>query len=188
MSLPKRVVLVGPMGAGKSTIGRLLARELGYQFLDSDRLIEERCGANIPWIFDVEGEDGFRQRETAMLAELAEKEGIVLATGGGAVMKPENHACLRKGAKIIYLRTSIEQQVERTRKDRNRPLLQNDNPEVVLRNLFAIRDPLYRQLADIVIHTDRKSPRLVVRQLINRLNPKTPRHRRTVRKEGRNHA
>lgn len=188
MSLPKRVVLVGPMGAGKSTIGRLLARELGYQFLDSDRLIEERCGANIPWIFDVEGEDGFRQRETAMLAELAEKEGIVLATGGGAVMKPENHACLRKGAKIIYLRTSIEQQVERTRKDRNRPLLQNDNPEAVLRNLFAIRDPLYRQLADIVIHTDRKSPRLVVRQLINRLNPKTPRHRRTVRKEGRNHA
>ncbi|SDX35736.1 shikimate kinase AroK [Marinobacter mobilis] len=188
MSLPKRVVLVGPMGAGKSTIGRLLARELGYQFLDSDRLIEERCGANIPWIFDVEGEDGFRQRETAMLAELAEREGIVLATGGGAVMKPENHACLRKEAKIIYLRTSIEQQVERTRKDRNRPLLQNDNPEAVLRNLFAIRDPLYRQLADIVIHTDRKSPRLVVRQLINRLNPKTPRHRRTVRKEGRNHA
>ncbi|SFM61249.1 shikimate kinase AroK [Marinobacter zhejiangensis] len=188
MSLPKRVVLVGPMGAGKSTIGRLLARELGYQFLDSDRLIEERCGANIPWIFDVEGEDGFRQRETAMLAELAETQGTVVATGGGAVMKSENHAYLRKDAKIVYLRTSIEQQVERTRKDRNRPLLQNDDPEAVLRNLFAVRDPIYRQLADIVMHTDRKSPRLVVRQVMNRLNPKTPRHKRKVRKEGRDHA
>lgn len=188
MSLPKRVVLVGPMGAGKSTIGRLLARELGYQFLDSDRMIEERCGANIPWIFDVEGEDGFRQRESAMLAELAEGDRLVVATGGGAVMKSENHPYLRKNAMVVYLKTSIEQQVERTSKDRNRPLLQNDDPEGVLRQLFAIRDPVYRQLADIVMHTDRKSPRLVVRQLINRLNPKTPRHKRQVRKEGRNHA
>ena len=89
MSLPKRVVLVGPMGAGKSTIGRMLAKELGYRFLDSDRIIEERCGANIPWIFDVEGEDGFRHRETAMLAELSEYPQTVLATGGGAVMKEE---------------------------------------------------------------------------------------------------
>ncbi|MFB2764950.1 MULTISPECIES: shikimate kinase AroK [Marinobacter] len=187
MSLPERVVLVGPMGAGKSTIGRMLAKELGYRFLDSDRIIEERCGANIPWIFDVEGEDGFRQRETAMLDELSQVQGTVLATGGGAVMRPENHALLRKNAVVIYLKTSIEQQVERTRKDRNRPLLQNDDPEGVLRRLFAVRDPLYTKLADIVMFTDRKSPRLVVRQLVNRINPKTPRHKRQRRKEGRQH-
>ncbi|MDX1757563.1 MAG: shikimate kinase AroK [Marinobacter sp.] len=188
MSLPKRVVLVGPMGAGKSTIGRLLAKELGYQFIDSDRLIEERCGANIPWIFDVEGEDGFRQRESAMLAEMSEVQQTVLATGGGAVMKLENHDYLRRDATVVYLRTSVEQQVERTRKDRNRPLLQNDDPEAVLRNLFRVRDPLYRDLADIVMQTDRKSPRLVVRQLLNRLKPRSPRHKRRVKKEGRNHA
>ncbi|BEH13448.1 shikimate kinase [Marinobacter shengliensis] len=165
----------------------MLAKELGYRFLDSDRIIEERCGANIPWIFDVEGEDGFRQRETAMLDELSETQGTVLATGGGAVMRPENHALLRKNAVVIYLKTSIEQQVERTRKDRNRPLLQNDDPEGVLRRLFAVRDPLYTKLADIVMFTDRKSPRLVVRQLVNRINPKTPRHKRQRRKEGRQH-
>lgn len=187
MSLPKRVVLVGPMGAGKSTIGRMLAKELGYRFLDSDRIIEERCGANIPWIFDVEGEDGFRQRETAMLDELSSEHKTVLATGGGAIMRPENHRLLKQDALVVYLKTSIEQQVERTRKDRNRPLLQNDDPEAVLRKLFSIRDPLYSELADITMHTDRKSPRLVVRQLVNRMNPRTPRHKRQVRKEGRNH-
>lgn len=187
MSLPKRVVLVGPMGAGKSTIGRMLAKELGYQFLDSDRIIEERCGANIPWIFDVEGEDGFRTRETSMLEELSQQSGTVLATGGGAIMRAENRSLLKHDAVVVYLRTSIEQQVERTRKDRNRPLLQNDDPEVVLRKLFAVRDPLYTELADITMYTDRKSPRLVVRQLVNRLNPRTPRHKRQIRKEGRNH-
>jgi shikimate kinase len=102
-------------------------------------------------------------------------------------MRDENHAVLKKDAVVVYLRTSIEQQVERTRKDRNRPLLQNDDPEGVLRHLFAIRDPLYAELADIIMHTDRKSPRLVVRQLVNRINPKTPRQQRQVRKEGRNH-
>lgn len=188
MSLPKRVVLVGPMGAGKSTIGRMLAKELGYRFMDSDRIIEERCGANIPWIFDVEGEAGFRQRETAMLCELANQSNIVLATGGGAVMREENHPHLKRDALVIYLKTSIEQQVERTRKDRNRPLLQNDNPEAVLRRLFALRDPLYTQLADIVMFTDRKSPRLVVRQLVNQMNPKSPRQVRKVGKEGKKHA
>jgi shikimate kinase len=176
------------MGAGKSTIGRMLARELGYRFLDSDRIIEERCGANIPWIFDVEGEEGFRQRETAMLAELSAVHGTVLATGGGAVMRPENHELLKRDAAVVYLKTSIDQQVERTRRDRNRPLLQNDDPEAVLRHLFTVRDPLYTGLADIIMYTDRKSPRLVVRQLVNRVNPRTPRHKRQVRKEGRNHA
>ncbi|WP_152208371.1 shikimate kinase AroK [Marinobacter changyiensis] len=187
MTLPKRVVLVGPMGAGKSTIGRLLARELGYRFVDTDRLIEERCGANIPWIFDVEGEAGFRQRESAMLSELTERDGIVLATGGGAVTQAVNHVRLKQDALVIYLKTSVEQQVERTRRDRNRPLLQNDDPEAVLRRLFSERDPLYTKLADIIMFTDKKSPRLVVRQLINRMQPKTPRQKRQVRKEGPKH-
>src|SRR5690554_5657567 len=188
MSLPERVVLVGPMGAGKSTIGRMLATELGYRFLDSDRLIEERCGANIPWIFDVEGEDGFRQREPAMLAELTGEQGTGLASGGGAVLRPADYPVLTSYSVVVYLKTSIEQQVERTRKDRNRPLLQNDDPEAVLRRLFDIRDPLYTKLADIVMYTDRKSPRLVVRQLANRINPRTPRHKRQRRKEGRDYA
>jgi len=188
MSLPKRVVLVGPMGAGKSTIGRMLAKELGYRFMDSDRIIEERCGANIPWIFDVEGEDGFRQRETAMLSELASDPQTVLATGGGAVIREENHSHLKRDAVVVYLKASLEQQVERTRKDKNRPLLQNDNPEAVLRRLFALRDPLYTELADIVMFTDRKSPRLVVRQLFNQMNPKSSKQARKVGKEGRKHA
>ena len=188
MSLPKRVVLVGPMGAGKSTIGRMLAKELGYRFMDTDRIIEERCGANIPWIFDVEGEDGFRQRESAMLSELASDPQTVLATGGGAVIREENHSHLKRDAVVVYLKASLEQQVERTRKDKNRPLLQNDNPEAVLRRLFALRDPLYTELADIVMFTDRKSPRLVVRQLFNQMNPKSSKQARKVGKEGRKHA
>ncbi|WP_339803749.1 shikimate kinase AroK [uncultured Marinobacter sp.] len=187
MQLPKRIVLVGPMGAGKSTIGRLLSRELGFQFQDSDRVIEERCGADIPWIFDVEGEAGFRQRESAILRELADDTRVVLATGGGAVMRDDNHEFLKKDAVVVYLKASLEQQIERTSKDRNRPLLQNEDPEAVLRHLFAIRDPIYTGLADIIMHTDRKSPRLVVRQIINRLNPRTPRQRRKVKKEDRNH-
>ncbi|BES69948.1 shikimate kinase AroK [Marinobacter nanhaiticus D15-8W] len=188
MSLPERIVLVGPMGAGKSTIGRLLARELGYHFIDSDRLIEERCGADIPWIFDVEGEDGFRTRESNILEELSHEKGAVIATGGGAVMRQANHECLRRNALIVYLKTSVEQQYDRTRRDRNRPLLQHDDPKSILDDLFAHRDPLYSQLADIVMMTDRKSPRLVVRQLMNRLKPRTHRKRRHLRKEGQNHA
>ncbi|SFR85919.1 shikimate kinase [Marinobacter daqiaonensis] len=188
MPLPKRIVLVGPMGAGKSTIGRHLARELGYRFLDTDRMIEERCGADIPWIFDVEGEEGFRQRESAMIRELADTGASVLATGGGAVMKQENLPWLKHDAIVVYLKASLEQQIERTRKDRNRPLLQNEDPEGVLRRLFELRDPIYTELADVVMQTDRKSPRLVVRQIINRLNPRTPRQRRKVNKEDRNHA
>jgi shikimate kinase len=176
------------MGAGKSTIGRMLAKELGYRFMDTDRIIEERCGANIPWIFDVEGEDGFRQRESAMLSELASDPQTVLATGGGAVMREENHSHLKRDAVVVYLKASLEQQVERTRKDKNRPLLQNDNPEAVLRRLFALRDPLYTELADIVMFTDRKSPRLVVRQLFNQMNPKSSKQARKVGKEGRKHA
>ncbi|UAW98719.1 shikimate kinase AroK [Halopseudomonas nanhaiensis] len=165
----RNVFLIGPMGAGKSTIGRLLARELKYPFKDSDREIEARTGADIPWIFDVEGEEGFRQREEAMIAELTAENGIVLATGGGVVMRPANRKALAEGGLVVYLRTSVEQQLQRTAKDRQRPLLQNADPEKVLRELMAKRDPLYREIADLIIDTDQRGPKVVVNAIISRL-------------------
>ncbi len=170
MQYNHNIVLVGPMGAGKSTIGRLLATELGLPFFDSDREIEARSGANIPWIFDVEGEDGFRRRETQTIIELLQEEGpIVLATGGGAIMRPENRVAISQSSTVIYLHTTIEQQLQRTSKDKNRPLLQNDNPKAVLENLFEIRDPLYREAADLIVKTDRQSPKSVVRLITKKL-------------------
>ena len=165
----RNLILVGPMGAGKSTIGRLLAKELRMPFKDSDKEIEHRTGADIPWIFDVEGESGFREREQAMIAELCELDGVVLATGGGAVLRPANRASLKAGGQVIYLFTSIEQQLGRTSRDRNRPLLQTADPEKVLVDLMAIRDPLYREIADLVIETDERPPRMVVQEILDRL-------------------
>src|SRR5574344_1406504 len=162
-------VLVGPMGAGKSTIGRLLAKELHLPFKDSDKEIEVRTGADIPWIFDVEGEAGFREREQAVLADLCREDGLVLATGGGAVLRAENRAALHAGGRVIYLHTSVEQQLERTARDRNRPLLRTANPGQVLRELLATRDPLYREIADVVIETDQRPPRMVVQEILSRL-------------------
>ena len=163
------------MGAGKSTIGRLLAKELHLPFKDSDKEIEVRTGANIPWIFDKEGEPGFRDRETAMIVELCHENGIVLATGGGAVMRPENRQALRNGGRVVYLHASIEQQVARTSRDRNRPLLRNANPEKILRDLLAVRDPLYREIADLVVETDERPPRMVVLDILERLAQLAPR-------------
>ena len=157
------------MGAGKSTIGRLLAKELRMPFKDSDKEIEQRTGADIPWIFDVEGESGFREREQAMIAELCELDGVVLATGGGAVLRPANRACLKSGGHVIYLFTSIEQQLGRTSRDRNRPLLQTADPERVLVDLMAVRDPLYREIADLIIETDERPPRMVVQEILDHL-------------------
>jgi shikimate kinase len=165
----RNVFLIGPMGAGKSTIGRLLAKELKYPFKDSDREIEVRTGADIPWIFDVEGEEGFRQREEAMIAELVHKDGIVLATGGGVVMRPANRAALKSGGLVVYLCTSVEQQLQRTAKDRQRPLLQTADPEAVLRDLMAKRDPLYREIADLIIETDQRGPKVVVNAILAKL-------------------
>ena len=168
------LILVGPMGAGKSTIGRLLAKEVRYLFKDSDKEIEQRTGADIPWIFDVEGEQGFREREQAMIAELCAEDGLVLATGGGVVMRPENRQAIRQGGRVIYLHTSVEQQLERTSRDRNRPLLRTANPERVLTELMAIRDPLYREVADIIIETDERPPRLVVQEILAQLQSLPP--------------
>ncbi|MBB3102908.1 shikimate kinase AroK [Azomonas macrocytogenes] len=165
----RNTILVGPMGAGKSTIGRLLAKELRLPFKDSDKEIEQRTGTNIPWIFDVEGEQGFRDREHAVLADLCLAGGLVLATGGGAVLREDNRQALRAGGYIVYLCTSVDQQLERTARDRNRPLLQTADPRRVLTELLAIRDPLYRSIADMVIETDERPPRMVVVEILERL-------------------
>ncbi|MDG1579873.1 shikimate kinase AroK [Pseudomonas sp. GOM6] len=171
----QNVILVGPMGAGKSTIGRLLAKELRLQFKDSDKEIEQRTGADIPWIFDVEGEQGFRDREQLMVAELCELQGVVIATGGGVVLRAENRKALREGGRVVYLHASVEQQLERTSRDRNRPLLRTAEPGKVLRALMDIRDPLYREIADVIIETDERPPRLVVQEIIERFEALPPR-------------
>ncbi len=163
------LILIGPMGAGKSTIGRLLAAELSRDFFDSDHEIQARCGADIPWIFDVEGEVGFRDRETQMIDELTQLEGAVIATGGGAVLREENRCMLRERGTVIYLFTTVEQQLRRTAKDRNRPLLQRPDKEAVLREMFSVRDPLYRATADVTVRTDRRGPRAVVNDIVRRV-------------------
>lgn len=163
------LILIGPMGAGKSTIGRLLATELSRDFFDSDHAIQARCGADIPWIFDVEGEAGFRLREVQMIAELTALDGVVIATGGGAVLREENRRRLRERGTVIYLFTTVEQQLQRVAKDRNRPLLQRPDRETVLREMFDLRDPLYRATADIVVRTDRRGPRAVVNEIVRQV-------------------
>lgn len=165
MTQARRVFLVGPMGAGKTTIGRLLAQQLELDFLDTDQEIERRTGADIPWIFDVEGEAGFRDREQRVIDELTLRDGVVLATGGGAVLRPENRSALAGRGEVIYLHASLAQQLKRTERDRNRPLLQVDDPESRLRELMAERDPLYREIADHVIETDGLSARTVAKKL-----------------------
>ncbi|WP_228050589.1 shikimate kinase AroK [Pontibacterium sinense] len=160
------IFLVGPMGAGKSTIGRLLSQELKLTYIDSDREIEDRAGADIPWIFDVEGEDGFRDREEAVIRELCERNDIVLATGGGAIQREANRTSLQASGYVVYLCTSVEQQLERTARDKNRPLLQTEDPEQVLRDLLERRDPLYRDACDLLVRTDKRHPRSVVTEII----------------------
>jgi shikimate kinase len=169
--MPKlnRVFLVGPMGAGKTTIGRLLAQQLRLEFIDSDKEIEDRTGADIPWIFDMEGEEGFRDREEQVIGELTCRDNIVLATGGGAVIRPENRNALGARGFVIYLHASIDQQVARTLRDRNRPLLQGDDPRAVLENLMEARDALYREIADFVVETGGSSPRSMAQSICREL-------------------
>ena len=163
------IYLVGPMGAGKSTIGRLLADTLRLEFHDVDREIEERSGVDIPWIFDMEGEQGFRDREALMLQSLSEVGGAVVSTGGGAVLRDENRRLMAEKGRVVYLCTSVEEQIRRTAKDRKRPLLQQGNPEETLRRLMAEREPLYLELADYRIATDHRSPKSVVQELVSQL-------------------
>lgn len=169
MKKPGSFFLVGPMGAGKSTIGRQLARLLNLRFYDSDREIEKRTGADIPLIFELEGEDGFRKREQDVIEALTARPGIVLATGGGAVLSPANRRNLSANGYVIYLRTSVEQQLQRTAHDRNRPLLQTENPEQKLRDLLETRDPWYREVADWTVETDGRKAREVVQIIMQHI-------------------
>ena len=158
------------MGAGKTTVGRQLAAELGKAFHDTDHEIERRTGVKISLIFEIEGEAGFRKREEAVIAELTALSGIVLATGGGAVLSPTNRENLKKNGVVIYLRGTPEHLYERTRHDHNRPLLQTDNPLEKLRELYRQRDPLYREVADIVVDTGRQGVGGMTRVLCGKLD------------------
>ena len=170
MSKRDNLYLVGLMGAGKTTVGRLLARYFGGTFYDSDHEIEARTGVKIPVIFEIEGEAGFRKREEAAIAGLTALSGIVLGTGGGAVLSAANRDKLKKNGVVIYLRGTPEHLYERTRHDRNRPLLQTENPLAKLRELFKQRDPLYREVADIVVDTGRQSVAGMTRVLYGKLD------------------
>jgi shikimate kinase len=170
MQAAANVFLIGPMGVGKSTIGRLLGAELNKPFYDSDREIEALTGADIPWIFDVEGEQGFRVREARMIDSLSQRDGIVLATGGGAILSPDTRKHLHSRGTVVYLKATIAQQMERTGKDKNRPLLQTSDPLAKIRELMKVREPLYQETAHITVDTSRRSPRFVVAEIIKLLN------------------
>ena len=169
MQSKENLILVGMMGAGKTTVGRLLSRKLKRPFHDSDEEIERRCGVKIPVIFELEGEAGFRQRERQAIAELCALERIVLATGGGAVMSVDNRRCLAEHGTVIYLHARPASLWLRVRHDRNRPLLATPDPERKLEELYALRDPLYREIADVVIDTGRQSVQALARDLLARL-------------------
>lgn len=163
------IFLVGPMGAGKSTIGRQLAEALSFHFEDSDHEIQRRTGVDIPTIFEYEGEEGFRKREEQVIADLTEQDGIVLATGGGAVLREANRQRLTARGVVIYLHCSPEQQFARTNRDRNRPLIQTADPLQSLRDIMEIREPLYRQVADLVVSTEKRGTAAVVKEIRRRL-------------------
>lgn len=158
------------MGAGKTSVGRQLARQLKRDFVDSDKEIEVRTGVAIPVIFDIEGEEGFRKRETAMLRELCAKHNIVLATGGGAVLKAENRDLMHSDGSVIYLRASIDQLYDRTKRDRNRPLLQTEDPRARIEQLMSEREPLYREVSDLEVDTDGCSVHQVVHRIVEWLD------------------
>ncbi len=165
----QNVILIGPMGSGKTTVGKQLAKRLRMDFVDSDHMIEERCGVSISTIFDIEGEEGFRKRETKMLKELCERTGTVLATGGGAIVSQENRRLLRKGY-VVYLRTSIETQLARTQKNQNRPLLENVDAETKLKQLMEERGTLYEQEADLIVTSGDRVVSKVVDEIYEAMN------------------
>jgi shikimate kinase len=159
------IFLIGLMGAGKSTVGKLLAKKLGRRFLDADHVIEDRCGVKIPVIFEMEGEDGFRKREAQAIKDITAEHELILATGGGAVLLPENRQFLSERGTVIYLHANPIELWHRTKGGEGRPLLKNGDAKKILENLYAIRDPLYREIADYVIETGKPS----VNQLVNTL-------------------
>lgn len=165
----RSIFLVGPMGSGKTAVGRQLARRLGYRFVDSDAEIEQRTGVDIPFIFEKEGEAGFRLREREVIDALSGEAGIVLATGGGAVLAGESRQRLAARGLVVYLETSVEQQLARTRRSRNRPLLFTDDPRGRLQSLMAEREPLYRSIASVVVRTDGRKVGSVVDEIEERL-------------------
>ena len=169
--IKQHIFLVGPMGAGKTTVGKQLANLLGRPFIDVDTEIESRCGADIQWVFDMEGEEGFRIRETKVLKDIvSSNKTAVIATGGGAVLMPVNRELLRSHGQVVYLSVSKKQLYERTRKDKARPLLQVDDRERVIDELIEVRDPLYREVADTVFAADGGSAVKVAKSLLEMLD------------------
>jgi len=169
MAAEKSIFLVGPMGAGKSAVGRKLAGLLNFEFADSDEEIEARTGVDIPFIFDKEGEEGFRVREIKVIDDLTQLQNMVLATGGGSAIDPESRSRMAARGIVVYLHASVDQQLERTRKGRERPLLRDGKPREVLERLMVVRDPEYREIADIIIETDRRQVLSVVREIQKKL-------------------
>ena len=165
----QNIILIGPMGSGKSTIGKILANKLHREFRDSDHFIEEKTGVDIGRIFDIEGENGFRDRESNALIELLGHNSQVVATGGGSVLRKQNQALLISRGYIIFLDTTVNQQLQRLRRDKKRPLLQIDNPRRRLETLFEERRPIYLEIADLAVKTDRKSARKLASDIINQL-------------------
>lgn len=165
----RNVFLIGPMGSGKSAVGRHLARLLHLAFYDSDAEIERRTGVDIAYIFEKEGEAGFREREREIINALTQLERVVVATGGGAVLLPENREHLAARGQVVYLRTGIDQQVERTRHGRQRPLLHTEDPEAKLRELMVLRAPLYESIAAVTVATDRRHVRAVADEIVQLL-------------------
>jgi shikimate kinase len=171
MAEKRNIFLVGPMGAGKSTIGRELADKLHLEFYDSDQEIEKRTGADIAWVFDLEGEEGFRKREETVIDDLTELQGIVLATGGGSVISSQIRNRLSARGIVVYLETTIDKQVARTQRDRRRPLLQtSEEPRKVLERLALERNPLYEEIADVIVQTDDQSAKVVASKIIDKID------------------
>ena len=160
---------MGPMGSGKTAVGRQLARRLGYRFVDSDAEIEARTGVDIPFIFEKEGEEGFRSREREVIDRLSQLPGIVLGTGGGTILSAETRERLAGRGVVVYLETSVNQQLARTRRSRNRPLLLTDDPRGRLESLMAVREPLYRSIAALTVRTDGRKVASVVDEIGNEL-------------------
>jgi len=169
MRKPQNLFLIGPMGAGKSAVGRQLARTLHLNFMDSDDEIEARTGVDIPFIFEKEGEEGFRKREARVIDDLSKIEGLVLATGGGAVLDPQNRSHLGARGFVVYLYTTVDQQLARTKKGRERPLLENGDRKQILEDLMQERDELYREIADLIVETDGRKVKAVADEIVDRL-------------------